>query len=73
MVYYNETGILSENEYLLAYLRQYLDKRFEFMDRQMIINYCNFLKDLGMFFEDKDMIMRLEAYFKENYHIFDMS
>ena len=73
MIYYNKSGILSENEYLLAYFRQYLEKRFSFMDRNTIISYCNFLKDLGMFFEDRDMIEMLENYFKNNYASFELT
>ena len=52
MMYYDEHGILSENEYLLAQLREYLDNRFNFMSRQLILKYCTFLKDIGMFFQD---------------------
>lgn len=59
MQYYNENDILNQNEYLLANLRAYVDERFIFMDRKMILKYCEFLKDLGMFFEDRELIERL--------------
>lgn len=63
MHYYNEEGILDQNEYLLAELRQHIDFRFNYMSRSLIMKYCIFLKDLGMFFEDQDMIQKLETYF----------
>ena len=50
MKYYSESGILDQNEYLLAQLRQYIEHRFNFMGREMILDYCEFLKDMGMFF-----------------------
>ena len=59
MKYYDENDILNQNEYLLANLRGYVDQRFSFMDRQMILKYCEFLKDLGMLFEDRELIERL--------------
>jgi hypothetical protein len=59
MQYYNENDILNQNEYLLANLRTYIDERFHYMDRHMILKYCEFLKDLGMFFEDQALIDRL--------------
>jgi hypothetical protein len=61
--YYEESNILSENENLLAQLRQYVEKRFDYMDREMILKYLEFLKDLGMFFEDKILIEKLDNYF----------
>ena len=63
MQYYNQTDILSENEYLLAMLREYIEQRFQYMSRDLILKYCTFLKDLGMFFQDKDMIVLLNEYF----------
>ena len=57
MQYYDQTDILSENEYLLAILREYIEKRFDQMSRGLILKYCTFLKDLGMLFQDKDMMM----------------
>jgi hypothetical protein len=44
-------------------LRQYVEKRFDYMDREMILKYLEFLKDLGMFFEDKILIEKLDNYF----------
>ena len=73
MMYYDEKGILNENEYLLAQLREYLDNRFDFMDRQLILKYCTFLKDIGMFFQDQSMILRLEEYFSNHYYVFELS
>lgn len=73
MKYYNEAGILDQNEYLLAQLREYIDERFDIMKRETILNYCTFLKDIGMFFEDADMIQRLNKYFHTNYYIFELS
>lgn len=73
MKYYNEAGILDQNEYLLAQLREYIDERFDIMKRETILNYCTFLKDIGMFFEDADMIQRLNKYFHANYYIFELS
>lgn len=63
MKYYSESGILDQNEYLLALLRQYIDQRFHFMGREMILEYCEFLKDMGMFFQDEDMVKKLQQYF----------
>lgn len=63
MQYYNQTDILSENEHLLAMLREYIEHRFEYMPRDLILKYCTFLKDLGMLFQDKEMIMKLNGYF----------
>lgn len=59
MRYYLDQGILETNEYLMATLREYLDQRFDVMDRDMILKYCELLKDFGMFFEDHDLIIRL--------------
>jgi hypothetical protein len=73
MQYYNDTGLLSENEFLLAELRGYVEMRFGYMTRPNILKYCNFLKDLGMFFEDKDLILKLETYFTTNYYLFELS
>lgn len=73
MKYYDENDILNQNEYLLANLRAYVDQRFNFMDRKMILKYCEFLKDLGMFFEDKELIERLQVYFTNNYFNFELS
>lgn len=73
MKYYDENEILNQNEYLLANLRAYVDDRFNFMDRHMILKYCEFLKDLGMFFEDKELIDRLQKYFSNNYYNFELS
>jgi len=72
MTYYNEQGIIDQNEYLLAQLREYIDHRFDYMDRHMILKYCTLLKDLGMFFEDKEMIQRLESYFEKSYFLFEL-
>ena len=72
MQYYSDEGILNQNEYLLAMLRQYVDERFNFMDRKTILKYCEFLKDVGMFFEDKEMIVRLNEYFTSNYYVFEL-
>ena len=49
MHYYYENDILNQNEELLAKFREYLENRFDYMHRKMILKYCNFLKDLGMF------------------------
>ena len=68
MKYYDENDILNQNEYLLANLRGYIDQRFNFMERSMILKYCEFLKDLGMLFEDRDLIEKLQAYFENNYY-----
>lgn len=73
MQYYSEEGILNENEYLLAMLRQYVDERFNFMERKTILKYCEFLKDVGMFFEDKEMITRLNEYFTSSYYNFELN
>ena len=73
MQYYNQTDILSENEYLLAMLREYIEQRFDYMSRELILKYCTFLKDLGMLFQDKDMIMKLDKYFQVNYFEFELS
>ena len=73
MKYYNLTGILDQNEYLLAQLRQYVDDRFHFMGRALILEYCNFLKDMGMFFQDSEMIVMLQNYFKSNYYDFELT
>lgn len=72
MQYYNQTDILSENEYLLAMLREYIEQRFEHMPRDLILKYCTFLKDLGMLFQDKEMIMSLNGYFQKNYFEFEL-
>ena len=72
MVYYNDNDILNENEHLLAMLRGYVDQRFPYMERSVILNYCTLLKDLGMFFEDKDLIVQLEEYFLDNYTEFSL-
>lgn len=72
MQYYSDEGILNQNEYLLAMLRSYVDERFNFMGRKTILAYCEFLKDVGMFFEDKEMIIRLNNYFTESYYIFEL-
>lgn len=37
MVYYNEAGVLDQNEYLLAELRQYIGQRFDYMNRDLIL------------------------------------
>ena len=50
--YYDQEGILIENEYLLARFREYVEQRFDYMDRSVLLKYCDLLKDLGMFFED---------------------
>ena len=70
--YYDEEGILIENEYLLARFREYVEQRFDYMDRSVLLNYCDLLKDLGMLFEDADLITRLNANFQENYHSFSL-
>ena len=72
MKYYDENDILNQNEYLLANLRGYIDQRFNFMERSMILKYCEFLKDLGMLFEDRDLIEKLQAYFENNYYQFEL-
>ena len=72
MQYYNANEILNQNEYLLAQLREYLGQRFDTMDREMILKFCIFLKDLGMFFNDEDMILRLQDYFVQNYYLFEL-
>ena len=72
MRYYNEAGIIDQNEYLLAELRTYVDERFDFMPRTMVLKYCNLLKDLGMLFEDKDLIMKLERNFEANYYLYEL-
>ena len=61
--YYDEEGILLENEYLLARFRQYVEDRFDYMDRLVLLDYCDLLKDLGMLFEDHDLINRLCNHF----------
>ena len=73
MQYYNSSGILLSNEYLLAELRNHVEARFGYMTRSNILKYCNFLKDLGMFFEDKDLILKLETYFNANYYLFELN
>lgn len=73
MVYYNEQGIIERNEYLLAELRQYIDARFDYMDRTMILKFCNLLKDLGMLFEDKDLMLKLQRHFEANYFLFELA
>lgn len=42
------------------------------MDREMILKYSEFLKDLGMFFDDKSLIEKLDHYFQNNYHNFEL-
>ena len=73
MHYYNSIGQLTENEYLLAELRTHLETRFGYMKRATILKFCNFLKDLGMFFEDKDLILKLESYFNAHYYEFELN
>ena len=72
MKYYDEEGILLENEYLLARFRQYVEERFDYMDRSVLLKYCDLLKDLGMLFEDHDLINRLNNNFQGNYHSFEL-
>lgn len=72
MMYYNEKGIINENEFLLAELRKYIDERFEFMNRTMILKYVTLLKDLGMLFEDQDIMLKLQRYFESNYYLFEL-
>lgn len=72
MVYYNEVGIIDQNEYLLAELRQYIDERFDYMNREMTLKFCNLLKDLGMLFEDKDIMVKLQKHFEGNYYLFEL-
>ena len=61
--FYEDNNILSENENLLAQLRHYVEQRFDYMDRSMILLYSDFLKDLGMFFDDRSLIEKLDNYF----------
>ena len=70
--YYEENNILSENENLLAQLRHYVEQRFDYMDREMILKYSDFLKDQGMFFNDKSLIEKLDHYFQNNYYNFEL-
>lgn len=63
MRYYSEVGIIDNNEFLLAELRTYLDQRFDFMDRKIMLKFCIMLKDMGMLFEDKDLLDKLEHSF----------
>jgi hypothetical protein len=42
------------------------------MDREMILKFSDFLKDLGMFFDDKILIEKLDHYFQNNYHHFEL-
>jgi len=73
MQYYNETGIIEKNEFLLAELRTYLDQRFNFMSRTMMLQFCTFLKDLGMLFEDRDLILKLEDHFKDHFSDYQLT
>lgn len=73
MMYYNQEGILDDNEYLLSLFRQYVDMRFDFMDRPTLIKYSELLKDLGMLFNDKDLILKLDGYVDRNYYLFELS
>lgn len=72
MVYYNDVGIIEQNEYLLADLRRFVDDRFDYMSRSMILKFCNLLRDLGMLFEDKDLMLKLQRHFEVNYYLFEL-
>ena len=43
------------------------------MGREMILEYCNFLKDMGMFFQDGEMVSMLQTYFQNNYYDFELT
>ena len=53
-------------------MREYVGRRFDFMDRAMILKYCTFLKDLGMLFSDEELAARLEGFFISNYYLFEL-
>ena len=73
MTYYNKNNLLIENEYLMAHFRQYVDMRFDFMDRVDLLMYCELLRDLGMLFDDEDIIKRLNRNFQSFYYQFELS
>ena len=73
MQYYSREGILDDNEYLLSLFRQYVEMRFDYMDRPTLLKYADLLKDLGMLFNDKDLILKLEGYVDRNYYLFELS
>ena len=52
MQYYEKQDMLHTSEELMMKLREHVEERFEFMRRDTLLTFCNFLKDLGMFFED---------------------
>jgi len=43
------------------------------MTRSNILKFCDLLKDLGMFFEDSELILMLEEHFLNNYHEFELT
>ena len=57
----------------MANLREYVDQRFEYMERGIILKYAGLLKDFGMLFEDADLIQRLHHHFKGNYSNYELS
>lgn len=73
MQYYEQQDMLHSSEDLIMKLREHLELRFDFMRRDTLLKFCNFLRELGLFFEDSQLIMRLEHYFKSNYHDFELA
>lgn len=65
-------GLLLDNENMLYQVRMYFDERVDQMDKEVMLDYIEFYKNLGMLYYDEFISETMKQYFDRNYFSFEV-
>ena len=72
---FNQLGILKMEKYekLCHFLQDYACSRFEFMDKDQILDFAEFMQQIGLWHWDQMIMSQIEAHFSANYVQYDVT
>ena len=50
----------------------YFQERFPYMEREAILGYLELFRELGMLFEDQEIVLMLGEHLAKTYHLYDL-
>jgi len=65
-------GELEKNLELVAKIRIYFQDRVEYMDKTVMLQYLYFFLELGLVFEDKDLMVVIQEHLTKNYYKYEL-
>jgi hypothetical protein len=69
--YYTEChnrGLIEKYQDLGVKARVYFQERFTFMDHKTILGYLELFKELGMLFDDKEIMLLMKPHLAKSFH-----